>query len=150
MISGEGEYDLFSCSVCEERILPLKGQEVKYNIGAKGRNMEEEKNNVEKEIGEVKGSMNELKTLMEEFLKQSANQAKVVNTNSSAPEEDNQEEEEHPSMQLWKGGPRWATCNVGAEEDWEVGDYLAWGELEPRMEYSEWSHKWFETPENWT
>ena len=26
---------------------------------------------------------------------------------------------------------KWATCNLGAENPWEAGDYFAWGELEP-------------------
>ena len=26
---------------------------------------------------------------------------------------------------------RWATCNVGADNPWEYGDYFAWGETEP-------------------
>ena len=26
---------------------------------------------------------------------------------------------------------QWATCNVGAENPWEYGDYFAWGETEP-------------------
>ena len=28
-------------------------------------------------------------------------------------------------------GLKWATCNLGAENPWEAGDYFAWGELEP-------------------
>ena len=29
----------------------------------------------------------------------------------------------------------WATCNVGAENPWESGDYFAWGEVEPKKSY---------------
>ena len=29
----------------------------------------------------------------------------------------------------------WATCNVGAENPWESGDYFAWGETEPKSSY---------------
>ncbi|MBQ8865452.1 MAG: Ig-like domain-containing protein [Bacteroidaceae bacterium] len=35
-------------------------------------------------------------------------------------------------------GTLWATCNVGANSPEEYGDYFAWGEIEPKNEYS-WS-----------
>ena len=35
-------------------------------------------------------------------------------------------------------GTLWATCNVGAESPEEFGDYFAWGETEPKSDYS-WS-----------
>ena len=28
-------------------------------------------------------------------------------------------------------GLKWATCNVGAQQPWDCGDYFAWGEVEP-------------------
>lgn len=30
---------------------------------------------------------------------------------------------------------RWATCNVGAESETDVGDYFAWGETESKNEF---------------
>ncbi len=33
-------------------------------------------------------------------------------------------------------GTLWATCNVGANNPWEYGDYFAWGETKPKTEYS--------------
>ena len=33
-------------------------------------------------------------------------------------------------------GLLWATCNVGAVNPWEYGDYFAWGETEPKEDYS--------------
>lgn len=33
-------------------------------------------------------------------------------------------------------GTLWATCNVGAEIPWEFGDYFAWGETEPKYNYT--------------
>ena len=30
---------------------------------------------------------------------------------------------------------KWATCNVGAENPWDYGDYFAWGETEPKSIY---------------
>lgn len=33
-------------------------------------------------------------------------------------------------------GLKWATCNVGASEPEEFGDYYAWGETEPKSEYT--------------
>lgn len=37
---------------------------------------------------------------------------------------------------------KWATCNVGANNPWETGDYFAWGETEPKTEYSWATYKW--------
>lgn len=36
-------------------------------------------------------------------------------------------------------GTLWATCNVGAQSPSEYGDYFAWGEVEPKENYS-WSN----------
>ena len=33
-------------------------------------------------------------------------------------------------------GVKWATCNVGASDPWEYGDYFAWGETSPKSEYT--------------
>lgn len=33
-------------------------------------------------------------------------------------------------------GLLWATCNVGAVNPWDYGDYFAWGETEPKEDYS--------------
>ena len=33
-------------------------------------------------------------------------------------------------------GTLWATTNIGAEDIYEVGDYFAWGETEPKSDYS--------------
>ena len=32
---------------------------------------------------------------------------------------------------------KWATCNMGAENPWDYGDYFAWGETEVKEEYTE-------------
>ena len=42
---------------------------------------------------------------------------------------------------------KWATCNVGAENPWDYGDYYAWGETEPKPNYS-WSTYKFELGTN--
>jgi len=39
-------------------------------------------------------------------------------------------------------GTIWATRNVGASSPEEYGDYFAWGETEPKSEYSWISYKW--------
>ena len=39
---------------------------------------------------------------------------------------------------------KWATCNVGAEKPEDYGDYFAWGETEPKTDYS-WSTYKFTT-----
>lgn len=36
----------------------------------------------------------------------------------------------------------WATCNVGATTPEEYGDYFAWGEIEPKTDYSWSTFKW--------
>ena len=33
-------------------------------------------------------------------------------------------------------GTLWATCNVGAQNPWDYGDYFAWGEVTPKEVYS--------------
>lgn len=38
-------------------------------------------------------------------------------------------------VQLWEGGPKWATVNLGATSTTESGDYFAWGEIEPYYNY---------------
>ena len=37
---------------------------------------------------------------------------------------------------------KWATCNLGATSPEEYGDYIAWGETEPKEEYSWSTYKW--------
>ena len=37
---------------------------------------------------------------------------------------------------------KWASCNVGAESPEEYGDYFAWGETEPKSDYSWSTYKW--------
>ena len=39
-------------------------------------------------------------------------------------------------------GTLWATCNVGADTPEEVGDYFAWGEIEPKDSYDWESYKY--------
>ena len=39
---------------------------------------------------------------------------------------------------VYASGLKWATCNVGANSPEEYGDYFAWGEVEPKTNYS-WS-----------
>ena len=39
-------------------------------------------------------------------------------------------------------GTKWATCNVGATLPEEYGDYFAWGETEPKSDYSWNTYKW--------
>lgn len=39
-------------------------------------------------------------------------------------------------------GTLWATCNVGANRPEEYGDYFAWGETEPKTDYSWYTYKY--------
>ena len=34
----------------------------------------------------------------------------------------------HDGVQLWEGGPYWATTNIGAENPWNYGYYFCWGD----------------------
>lgn len=43
-----------------------------------------------------------------------------------------------PGIQLWKNGPYWAECNLGATKPEESGDYYQWGE-----------GPWGSRPSNW-
>ena len=37
----------------------------------------------------------------------------------------------HEYVVMGPNGLKWATCNVGADNPWDNGDYFAWGETEP-------------------
>lgn len=39
----------------------------------------------------------------------------------------------------------WATCNIGATSPEEYGDYYAWGETEPKSEYTSENYKWLDS-----
>lgn len=39
-------------------------------------------------------------------------------------------------------GVLWATCNIGASDSLEKGDYFAWGEVEPKEDYLWETYKW--------
>ena len=41
-------------------------------------------------------------------------------------------------------GLKWAKCNLGAPNPSEPGDYYAWGETEPKAEYSWATYKWMQ------
>ena len=53
----------------------------------------------------------------------------------------------NPSNHEWvdlglPSGLKWATCNVGASQPEEYGNYFAWGEVEPKEHYYWESYKW--------
>jgi uncharacterized repeat protein (TIGR02543 family) len=37
---------------------------------------------------------------------------------------------------------KWATCNLGAEQPWEYGDYYAWGEVNTKSSYTKDNYKY--------
>ena len=39
-------------------------------------------------------------------------------------------------------GTLWATCNIGANSPEDYGDYFAWGETAPKLEYNWDTYKW--------
>jgi len=44
---------------------------------------------------------------------------------------------------------KWANCNLGAKSEWEIGDYFAWGEVQPKANYSADSYKHRDANGNW-
>ena len=44
-------------------------------------------------------------------------------------------------------GTLWATCNVGAEHPYDVGDYFAWGETQPKERFG-WDNYKYITPDS--
>ena len=48
---------------------------------------------------------------------------------------DNKDTHEYVDLGL-PSGTLWATCNIGANSPEEYGDYFAWGETEPKSEYT--------------
>ncbi len=45
-------------------------------------------------------------------------------------------------------GTKWATCNLGASKPSDYGDYYAWGETEPKTEFTWATYKWMQTGES--
>ena len=43
---------------------------------------------------------------------------------------------DHEWVQLWEGGPKWATVNIGATYEYEDGDYYAFAETSTKTSYS--------------
>ena len=41
-------------------------------------------------------------------------------------------------------GLKWAKCNLGASKPSDYGNYYAWGETEPKTDYSEANYKWMQ------
>lgn len=60
---------------------------------------------------------------------------------------DNKDPHEYVDLGL-PSGTLWATCNVGANSPEEYGDYFAWGETEPKSEFSWSTYKYFKSPED--
>lgn len=42
----------------------------------------------------------------------------------------------------------WATCNIGASTEYELGDYYAWGETESKSNYDSFNYKWYDVSYN--
>ena len=42
-------------------------------------------------------------------------------------------------------GTKWANMNIGANEPTESGDYFAWGEIEPKLDYTKESYKFYKS-----
>ena len=46
----------------------------------------------------------------------------------------------HEWVQLWEGGPKWATMNLGASSPEDPGDYYMWGGTTANPAYCSWSY----------
>ncbi len=42
-------------------------------------------------------------------------------------------------------GTKWANMNLGATKPSDIGDYFAWGEIEPKLDYTEESYKFYKS-----
>ena len=52
-------------------------------------------------------------------------------------------QQKHESVDLGlPSGTMWATCNVGAANPWEYGDFFAWGETTTKKTYSDENYKY--------
>lgn len=74
----------------------------------------------------------------------SASASEAKPNNSKVPEQPNKEhikKELHEAVDLGLS-VKWATCNVGATSPSDYGDYFAWGETEPKDNYSDNTYKW--------
>lgn len=40
---------------------------------------------------------------------------------------------------------KWASANIGASSPWDFGDYYAWGETTPKLNYSTNTYKWYDS-----
>lgn len=52
------------------------------------------------------------------------------------------DDEMHKKVQLWEGGPYWATTNIGAVDPWDSGYYFWWGDT---VGYKRENDKWVAT-----
>ena len=65
------------------------------------------------------------------------------------PEGGNTEDHEYVDLGL-PSGTLWATCNVGASSPEEYGDYFAWGETEPKSDFSWEKYKFRVSGDTWS
>jgi uncharacterized repeat protein (TIGR02543 family) len=63
----------------------------------------------------------------------------LVVTRKEYPNDDNGTSDVHESVQLWEGGPYWATTNIGAEKPEDAGYYFWWGDT---VGYKRENNKW--------
>lgn len=83
-----------------------------------------------------------------EVLKYSVEQVESI-TFEQEDDDDNPELHEYVDLGL-PSGTLWATCNVGATQPEESGDYFAWGETQPKENYSRETYKYCKGTEYYT
>ena len=76
--------------------------------------------------------------------KKSTSEVSPIDTTSIKIEKDTSTKHEYVDLGL-PSGTLWATCNVGATNANDAGFYFAWGETEPKNDYSCRTYKWAKT-----
>lgn len=113
------------------------------NDGTDTKHAEEKQNEIDSLQKELKERLDQLNlankqiaNLQKEFDKYRSDIKKEEKVQSSTKKNDNHE---YVDLGL---SVKWATCNVGATKPEEYGDYFAWGETEPKKDYSWGTYKW--------
>ena len=136
----------------QDKVVLREKQELDLQTVLEGLERREQQKKERKELREAKKA--ELKVNLENVADVVADDKVVLpDTVNAEPEERetlgkiNANGHEYVDLGL-PSGTLWATCNVGANSPEEYGDYFAWGEVEPKSEYSWDNYKWFDGDRN--
>ena len=136
----------------QDKLVLREKQELDLQTVLEGLERREQQKKERKELREAKKA--ELKVILETVVDVVAEEKVVLpDAVKTEPEEKktlgkiNANGHEYVDLGL-PSGTLWATCNVGAIKPEEFGDYFAWGEVEPKSEYSWENYKWCEGDRN--